>query len=76
MWIAASAPPAPRVAPCAGAGIEMSLRPPPGGCCKVAPCAGAGIEIVRMRYQEYKRKSPPARGRGLKLSCGRQEDMV
>ena len=56
------------VAPCAGAGIEILLTVHQCHYPLVAPCAGAGIEIdIRGVYKWKGVRSPPARGRGLKL---------
>ena len=60
--------PAPLVAPCAGAWIEIIRQDGQINEEEVAPCAGAWIEIRWRRSSWLPRGSPPARGRGLKLA--------
>ena len=60
------------VAPCAGAWIETSNGTPKDSIFSVAPCAGAWIETSSTElHTTLIKKSPPSRGRGLKLGvCG------
>ena len=58
-----------RVAPCAGAWIEIVCADKTVERAPVAPCAGAWIEMAISPALYAACESPPARGRGLKLSA-------
>ena len=55
------------VAPRTGARIETSPTDRSWECAPVAPRTGARIETCNRSVNEQARRSPPARGRGLKL---------
>ena len=63
-----------KVAPCAGAWIEILWTGRETAQRLVAPCAGAWIEMLEKSKEDKNHVSPPARGRGLKYPnpCGGQ----